>query len=324
MSKIRVGVLRGGPSNEYEISLKTGSAVLKNLSEEKYQTSDIVISSEGIWYKNGIPITPHHVISHLDVIFNALHGSYGEDGKVQHILEMHRIPFTGSGSFSSAIGMNKVFTKEVFKREGIKTPESRTVKKSDKIGNNDLVLLFRTFSPPFVVKPVSSGSSQGISLVNNFSSFELALHRAFEFSDDILMEEYIKGIESSVGVIDGYRDHEIYVLPPVEIRLKEKSFFDYDAKYNGLSEEIVPGNFSQEQKVELGDLARKVHKALGLCHYSRTDFIVTPRRGIFVLETNTLPGLTPESLFPKALNAVGSSLSHFIDHCIGLAIHGKR
>ncbi len=143
MQKIRVGVLRGGPSSEYEISLKTGATVLQHLPRETYETQDILISREGIWHKNGLPIIPYDALSHVDVIFNALHGHYGEDGKVQHLLEILRIPFTGSLSFASAIGMNKVLSKEVFKKEGIKTPYYQIVEKVPKEALPDFSHLFR-------------------------------------------------------------------------------------------------------------------------------------------------------------------------------------
>ena len=121
MHRIRVGVLRGGPSGEYEVSLKTGATVLNNLSQDKYNPREIFIDKNGEWHVYGLPVKPHDALTHIDVVFNALHGSYGEDGKVQHLLEMHGIPFTGSGSFSSALGMNKVLMKEVLVKNIIRT-----------------------------------------------------------------------------------------------------------------------------------------------------------------------------------------------------------
>ena len=137
------------------------------------------------------------------------------------------------------------------------------------------------------------------------------------------LPQYIPGIEATVGVIDNYRNEETYALPPIEIRPKNKTFFDYEAKYGGATNEIVPGNFEYEDKLKLEDIAKKVHNVLGLRHYSRADFIVSPSRGIYVLEANTLPGLTEESLLPKALKAVGASMSHFFNHVLQLAIAGK-
>lgn len=324
MHKVRVGVLRGGPSSEYDVSLKTGATVMRHLPDH-YYTEDIVISRDGLWHKDGLEISPHHVLSHVDVVFNALHGHYGEDGKIQHLLETHHIPFTGSGSIASALGMNKALSKEVFVKEGIKTPQCFVLTHSpEEFDEEELLQLFRTFSPPVVVKPVSGGSSVGMSLVKIFSVFKDALTHAFSHSDKVMIEEYIPGIEATVGVVEKYRDKDLYALPPIEIRPHAgRSFYDYEAKYQGMSDKIVPGNFSHKDKQELEGLAQKVHEILGLRHYSRTDFIVSPRRGIYVLEVNTLPGFTDESSIPKALHAVGASMSHFLDHVVQLALGRK-
>lgn len=322
MYKIRVGVIRGGPSNEYDVSLKTGATVLKELPSEKYLARDILIDKNGIWYINGLPVKPYDALHGVDVAFNALHGNYGEDGKIQHILEIHGIPFTGSGSFASAVGMNKAISKEIYKREKIKTPQSRLLESLVEV-SKEAHKIFKAFPLPVVVKPISSGSSVGISIVKDFSGFEVAIKEAFKHSDSVIVEEFIKGKEATCGVIDDFRDQEYYALPPIEIRPHEGRFFDYDAKYAGKSDEIVPGNFSYDEKKEIEALAIQAHKALGLSHYSRSDFIIHPKRGVFILETNTLPGLTEESLIPKALHSVGASISHFLDHIIGLAISRK-
>lgn len=324
MHKIRVGVLRGGPSNEYEVSLKTGATILNNLPQEKYSAREIFIDKNGDWHVEGLPTRPADALTHVDVVFNALHGNYGEDGKVQHILESCNVPFTGSGSIASALGMNKVLAKEIFKREKIKTPQHKLIQSKDEL-MNDIVEIFKAFPLPVIVKPIASGSSVGVTLVKDFASFEPAILKAFEHGDIVMIEEYIPGVEATVGVVHNFREASLYALPAVEICPRDE-FFDYSAKYGDNESgaiEIVPGNFTLEQKRELEDLARKVHSALGLNHYSRTDFIVSPRRGIYVLETNTLPGLTPTSLLPKALDAVGVPLPHFLDHLIQLAMNEK-
>jgi D-alanine-D-alanine ligase len=173
---------------------------------------------------------------------------------------------------------------------------------------------------PVVVKPASSGSSVGITLVQDIKDLAAALLDAAKHSNEVIIEEYIKGTEATVGVIEGFRGEELYALPAVEIRSKT-DFFDFAAKYEGKSEEIVPAPFSKKIKDELADLARRVHKAVGLRHYSRSDFIIHPKRGIYVLEVNTLPGLTNESLVPKSLRAVGSDTHELIDHLIELALN---
>lgn len=328
MHKPRIGVLRGGPSSEYDVSLNSGGAVLDALHkrlEHLYQARDILIDKKGSWHLDGVEFAPEDIASKIDVAFNALHGTYGEDGKIQAFLEAHRMPFTGSGSLASAVGMNKILSKKVFASHGIRSPywvetsSDRVLKENDAVARE----LFNSFVFPAVVKPVSSGSSVGVSIVRTYEELIAALALAAQHGDTILIEEFIPGIEATCGVIEGFRGHEIYALPPIEIR-PHAGFFDYQAKYEGKSQEIVPATFSETIKKSLEELAAKVHRALGLKHYSRSDFIIHPRRGIYVLEVNTLPGLTGESLVPKALRAVGSDLHELIDHLIQLSLKNTR
>jgi D-alanine-D-alanine ligase len=330
MSKTRVGVIRGGPSSEYEVSLKTGSSVLKNLVDpklaEKYEPFDIFIDREGAWHIAGVPVAPHEAFTRADVLVNALHGEYGEDGKIQAILDDHGVAYTGSRTLASSLGMNKALSKEIFKKNNIRTPQYIVVSREEVAGegmDKKVRQIFRSFPLPAVIKPVSAGSSVGISIVRAFDDIEPALRAAFAVADQALVEEFISGVEATVGIIDGFRGEGLYALPPIEIR-HNHDFFNYEAKYSDTStHEIVPGNFTDAEKAELIRLARAVHTALDLRHYSRTDFIVSPRRGIYTLEVNTLPGLTEASLLPKALTAVGSGLPEFLDHIIGLALEEK-
>jgi D-alanine-D-alanine ligase len=340
MSTKRVGVLRGGPSDEYDVSLKSGAAVLSALSRErcadKYVLRDILIDKNGLWHISGQPAAPEKIFAQTDVLVNALHGAYGEDGKLQTILDEHGVIYTGSRALPSAIGMNKVLAKKAFTKRGIKTPR-HTVVENARIGtaavlDETIRHIFNTFSMPVVVKPVGSGSSVGVSIARSFADIAPAIREAglksrnAIHSGSVMVEEYISGKEATVGVIDGFRGESCYTLPAIEIRHgRGHDFFDYEAKYSetGGAEEIVPGHFSVEEKSLLENMAKDIHAALGLRHYSRSDFIVTPRRGIYALEVNTLPGLTPASLLPKALAAVGSNLPDFLDHIIGLALAGK-
>ncbi|MEA2112758.1 MAG: D-alanine--D-alanine ligase [Patescibacteria group bacterium] len=316
MLRKKIVVLRGGPSSEYDVSLKTGAEILKNLSDDKYDLSDVCITREGDWYCRGVQAKPAEILSRVDVVVNAMHGEYGEDGKVQRILDTFDVPYTGSRSIPSAVAMNKMLAKQEFKKEGIKVPIDVVLKK----GDYDVAEVFRTFPIPAIVKPVNAGSSVGIGLARTAVELQRAIENAFVVSDKILVEEYIDGKEATCGVIDNFRGEEVYTLLPVEIRPKStNSFFDYDAKYSGESEEICPGNFTNEEKVQIQRLAKQAHQTLGLRHYSRSDFIISPRRGIYLLETNSLPGLTANSLLPKSLNAVGCSLSDFLDHLVELA-----
>ncbi|MES2314465.1 MAG: D-alanine--D-alanine ligase [Patescibacteria group bacterium] len=325
---IRVGVLRGGPSSEYDISLQTGGNVLKSLREklsDKYHAYDILIDKKGGWHIDGMPVMPVDLATRLDVAFNALHGAYGEDGTVQHLLEVYGIPFTGSKALPSAVGMNKVLSRKTFEDHGIKVPVGRQILSNDIRDDAPAVAqeLFHSFPIPAFVKPVSGGSSVGMSVVRNQSELIDALRKAADHDVAVLIEEYISGTETTVGVIEGFRNELMYTLPAVEIR-PYSTFFDYKAKYEGLSEEIVPARLPHKVKEQLAILAQKAHQALGLRHYSRSDFIIHPRRGIYMLETNTLPGLTDESLIPKALRSVGSDTHELVDHLIRRALNDLK
>ena len=313
--------MRGGSSSEYEVSLKTGASVLKNLPEQ-YVPVDILISKNGEWSANGFPTRPEKILPHLDVVFNALHGAYGEDGLFQYMLEAHGVPYTGSDSLSSAIGMNKSLARKRFTEAGMKIPYG-IVLRSDEYEDSDRFAfdLFRRFPQPSVVKPLSAGSSVGVRIANTPDELSEALAFAFSFGDAVLIEEYIRGREATCGVVDEFRGHDTPALLPIEIiKPKQSRFFDYDAKYGGESQELCPSpNFSQEQKQTIEKLAVDAHRAIGARHYSRSDFIVSPR-GIYILEINTLPGLTSESLLPKALAAGGARFEEFLEHILTLAL----
>src|SRR3989344_2335104 len=323
-SMTKVAVLRGGPSSEFEVSLNTGAGVLKNLPEQ-YEGIDVFIDKKGMWHIAGLPIKPESLTRRADVAFNAMHGEYGEDGTVQTILENLRMPFTGSGSLASAIGMNKILSRNVFKQHGIKMPVHKVIERKD---YDELTAhkLWTTFMQPSVVKPYNRGSSVGVSIVRSLPEMKLALEKAFMFSDKAVIEEYIAGREATCGVLDNFRGHDNYPLLTVEIvPLKHQVFFDYESKYSTESgaEEICPGNFTKAETAEIQRIALLAHKAINAKHYSRTDFIIHPKRGIYCLEINTLPGLTPTSLLPKEVQAVGSSYSELLDHLLQLALNKR-
>lgn len=320
MSKIRVGVLRGGPSNEYEVSLKTGDTVLNNLPKNKYSTHDILIAKDGTWHFKGTPKDPSEIFPHIDVAFIALHGDYGEDGQVQRVLDRFNIPYNGSGSFASAIGMNKVHAKDYIKMTNIKVPKHQILSVSENI-HNQIITVLRLFGLPVVVKPLIGGSSVGVTIAKTEDQFVEGVRKAFEHSKHVLVEEYIEGREATCGVVESFRLEDLYKLLPVEIIPNiNHDFFDYEAKYNGECEEKCPGNFTSEESRELQSIAREVHEKLNLRHYSRSDFIISPR-GIYFLEVNTLPGLTSGSLLPKSLKAVGADLPEFLDHIVTISLN---
>lgn len=317
---LRIGVIRGGPSSEYEVSLKTGGHVLEILSET-HRPIDIFISKDGVWHMGGLEKSPEKILKNVDVVWNGLHGEFGEDGKIQEILSSHGVRYTGSEKYPSSITMNKWLTKEHLKSLGIRTPVYELVRQTDNL-KEKAKEIFNSIPHPLIIKPVRGGSSLGIKIVDNYVDLYKALYEILSEESDALVEEYIKGKEATVGIIDNYRNQKLYSLPPIEIRHKSKDgYFDFDSKYSGEAEEICPGNFSQSEKKEIETLATLIHQHLGLRHYSRSDFIVSPKRGIYFLEVNSLPGLTKESLIPKALHSVGSSTKDFIHHILLLALN---
>lgn len=320
--KLRVGVLRGGPSNEYEVSLRTGQNIIDALKDSKdYEIVDIYVDRLVRWHIDGLVRPIERVLPHIDIAVNGLHGAYGEDGQVQKILESHQVPYTGSGPLASAVGMNKPQAKKHFKLAGLLAPEHLIVTRGD-----DPHQIYKRIESNFpflkIVKPASAGSSIGINVFTDRNSFIIALGEALEHSNAAMIEEYVRGQEATCAVIESANGQEVYALSPVEIRniSKEKAFWNYESKYEDeLHELICPGNFSEEVSRLIQDYAVRAHKALGLRHYSRSDFIIT-KHGIYILEVNTLPALTQTSLLPKSLSAAGITIGDFVEHVIELAL----
>jgi D-alanine-D-alanine ligase len=317
MKRRHVAVLRGGPSEEYEVSLKSGARVLEALRETDYITTDITITKGGEWLIGGRVKRPTDALAAIDVVFIALHGAYGEDGTVQRLIERLGIPYTGSTSYASAIAMNKAITKHHLAEHPIMMPKhmrlSREEIRSYRASAESIQELFGT---EYVVKPVRGGSSIGTHFATGTDELAIALERALSVYDEVLVEERISGREVTVGVVENFRNEHVYTFPVIEIvPPASATFFDYNAKYSGQSEEICPGRFSYEESKRILEAARTVHGALGLRHYSRSDFIV--KDGIpYFLEVNTLPGITNESLIIKGIDAVGASYTQFIEHLL--------
>jgi D-alanine-D-alanine ligase len=260
------------------------------------------------------------VLHSIDVALLGLHGEYGEDGEVQRLLERAGVPYAGSDSFGSFLAMHKVLAKEKAKEIGLMTPEYRLLELGGDLDTftHDVV---RAFHQPVIVKPVRSGSSVGVSIVGGYAPVYRTIENLRTHGlGGVLIEELIRGREATVGVVEDLRGEALYALPTVEIIPPERAgFFSAEVKYTGETQEICPGNFSRVVTEDLQNAAKRIHKALGLRHYSRSDFMVTPK-GIYYLETNTLPGMTEESLFPKSLQAIGVSLSDFLVHLVNLAL----
>ncbi len=320
MKCTEVAVLRGGPSSEYEVSLSTGAGVIEALMPESVCVRDVIITRKGEWMVGGFVKTPEHALAGVDVAFIALHGTYGEDGTVQRILERIGVPYTGSTPYASALAMNKVLTKDFLKSQGILMPQHMRVSRD---GTADLrqtaLTITQLFGPEYVVKPVSGGSSIDTVMVGSYAELVRALEVILDRVDTVMVEERIRGKEATVGVLEQYRGDPYYVMPAIEIvPPAHADFFSADVKYTGETEEICPGRFSSSERETLLDRARRVHTALGLRHYSRSDFMVTDK-DIYFLEVNTLPGLTSQSLFPKAIDAVGGSYTELVLHLLKLA-----
>jgi D-alanine-D-alanine ligase len=325
---IRVGVLRGGMSDEFEVSIKTGANVLSALPKDKYKAVDILVTRDGTWHVDGIPRSPAEVGFSIDVAFNGLHGEYGEDGKVAHILGSHNIPFTGSLGVPSALAMQKPMAKEVFRRAGIKTPPGMVVEDyrdstivgqiPDKI--QELAFkIFKSIPPPWVLKPANGGSSLNTYVATDFSGLIDGLARLFPLGLNLVVEQYMIGKEVSAGVVENFRREKKYPVMPVEV-VRKGGFFDYASKQN--AELICPSTLTKKEKADVEALAVRAHNALGLRHYSVSDFIVTSR-GIYLLETNSNPGLSPSSILSKGLESSGSSLGELVEHLLALALERK-
>ncbi len=322
MSRIRVGVVRGGPSPEYVVSLKTGESVLRHIDTSKYAPVDILVTPRGDWYMNGVRTDLSNIQDHVDVVWNAMHGKFGEDGKVQQHFEALRIPYTGSGVMASAVGMHKQLAKERFIEAGLSVPKGEVITGSENMFEVAFDL-FRNRHMPVIVKPVSGGSSVATRVVRSYDELRDALVEAAQHGD-VLVEDFIPGKEATVCVIDSTVPGESFVLYPIEIvPPSAHDIFDYDAKYSGESEEICPGRFPLATHSKLRELAVRAHNAIGARHYSRADFIIADD-DIYLLEINTLPGLTENSLLPKALRAGNVPFEDFIDHVITLALDGAK
>lgn len=290
-----VAVLRGGPSREYEVSLKTGATVLEHLDRDKYEPRDIFIDRTGQWHVHGLGVSPEKALKGIDIAFNALHGDYGEDGRLQRELDVLGVPYTGSSAFAASLAYNKHHAKEAAAKLGVKVPYGLVLEPA-KEGEIEALArrLFRSFPQPSIIKPVAAGSRMGIRVAEHYHALEQALRGAAEYSPKVLIEEYIPGREVAVGVIDNFRNEDAYALIP------------------------TPNTFAHHEKEALTALAKQMHLGLGLLHYSDSDFIVS-KRGIYYLETNSHPKLHSESKLFNALGQVGASVSHFLDHVLNLA-----
>lgn len=306
----RVGVLMGGPSSERVISLKSGKAVLESLKEEGLDVIALDIKTHNL--STNIRLIKD---SGIDIAFIALHGRFGEDGQIQKILEDLDIPYTGSGIMASKLALDKIASRKIFQIYGLSVPRYKVLHRLSY--HEDFILLDGSFNFPLVIKPATHGSSIGLSIIDSRKELRRALDLAFSFDECILIEEYIKGREITVGIL---KDTP---LPVIEIEPKNR-FFDYQAKYkSGMTNYIVPANLKKEIADRAKYCALLAHRFLGCEGFSRVDMILkdtTPH----ILEVNTIPGLTRTSLLPKAAKVIGLSFNQLCLCLLELAYEKKK
>jgi D-alanine-D-alanine ligase len=308
---LKILVLAGGPSSEHEVSLRTAQMVIKNLNKRKYEASLAMITKDKKWqfYPEKRQIHMGEALKRVtpadfDFVFIAMHGPFGEDGRIQSVLEWAGVPYSGSGIVSSSMAMDKEITNVLYDTHGLRVPNYTVVRKQT--GGP-----FKT-KFPVVVKPVNGGSSVGVSIAKNPIELRKAIAHAFKEDDRVMLQEYIKGREITCGILEG-SDGRPFALLPTEIIPKVASFFDYKAKYKiGGSLEITPARLSPAKLKEAQTLAIKAHQLLGCRGMSRSDFILKGSK-FYILETNTIPGMTETSLLPQAAKALGIEFTNMLD-----------
>jgi len=303
----------GGKSPEHKISLITGKEVVNNLNPKKYKILPVKISKDGKTFQINSKNYPLGQLSNVNcqLFFIALHGPYGEDGTIQGFLQSIGIPYTGSGVLASALGMDKIYSRKLFTQTGLQTPKCIVTRRNESVNK-----VFKTLKLPVFVKPSNQGSSIGTSKVKKKKDLEKALRFVHKFSEVAIIEEFVSGIEVTCAIIGNDKPQ---ALPLVEI-VPKKEFFDYEAKYNErFCDEIVPARINQSLTQKAQKAAISAYQALGARGFGRVDMIIKGSV-VYILEVNTIPGLTPISLFPKAAKAAGISYPKLLDKIIKFAI----
>jgi D-alanine-D-alanine ligase len=304
---IRVGVLRGGTGNKYDESISTGAYVLKNLSRDRYEPIDIFVDRKGVWHLDGVPLSSNKLKMRVDVIWNALNGFYGADGKSQQAIENLGIPYTGSGPLASAVAMNKKLSKDYLSKRGIKTPHGVYVEDwgdREEIVKEVVHNVAKKLSPPWMIEPISRPRGDGAMRANTRDELTAVLLNMFDADIPVLVEEAVLGKEVSVDVVNGFRGKEIYTFLPVvknDLRAKIK----------------------KDESEELQKIVCDVHKSLGLSHYSCVQAVITPKGNIYVLGADTVPELHEDSSLHHSFESVGVTFDEFAKHMIKSAL-GRR
>jgi D-alanine-D-alanine ligase len=308
-NKKHIAVLMGGWNSEREVSISSGNAVVKSLQELGYKVSKIDFDRNIVFKLEEIK---------PDIVFNALHGQYGEDGRVQGLLDILNIPYTHSGILASAISMDKILTGKICSTAKILSAKSEIITKGEDKNNKEII--FNKIGKPFVIKPINEGSSVGIKVILEDADFKIE-DISWEFGDKMIIQRYIAGQEVQVAIVDNK------ALGAIEVRPKNL-FYDYECKYTaGMTSYIMPAEIPQGKYQEVLDLALKCHKIIGCSGVSRVDFILNNKDSknlkadnkFYFLEINTHPGLTPLSLVPKIAQYKGISFNEIVEYLVNSA-----
>ena len=331
---IKLGIIYGGISTEHDISVMSAKSIIENLDKEKYEIHEIYINEYGKYFENsnGEKEEIYNLVwtlKDLDVVFPILHGLGGEDGTIQGMLEMLKIPYIGSGVLASSIGMDKVYTKAIFEKAGIDQASYMYIKKN----KNEYVIINEKFEEeefkiekitdkikfPMFVKPSNSGSSIGVKKATNNSELKMAIEHAGEYDNKILVEQGIDAREIECAILE---DKEVIASTVGEIKSAEE-FYSFDAKYNiQESKTIIPAEIEESQIEEIKKLAIKAFKAIDGKGLARVDFFVEKGTNkIYINEINTMPGFTKISMYPKLFEAVGMTYSELLDKLIEKAFN---
>jgi len=298
MLKKKIGVLLGGRSAEREISLLSGQAILAALREKGYPAFPIEADES---------LAQRLHEEKIDIAFIGLHGRLGEDGAVQGLLEIMRIPYTGSGVLASALAMNKVISRQIFRQHSLPVPNYLVLHLTEP---RDLSRPPWPLSWPVVVKPCQEGSSVGVSIISDPQAWPAALEKAFSYDAEIIVEEYIKGREISVGILNNQALGAIEIVPKAE-------FYSYEAKYTeGLTQHIFPAPLAKADYDRILSIGLKAHLSLGCEGATRVDLLLRPDGEPVILEVNSLPGMTPLSLLPEIARGVGINFPDLVERIL--------
>jgi len=298
--RTKVAVLRGGISQGYEESLKTGNYLLNILRDmpEKYEPLDIFISRDGEWHYKGVAEDPHYILSKIHIAWNGLHGEL----RIQNSLDAARVPYVGSSTLASALAHNKEMAKNVYRQHDLLTPESELI--VEPLDEEQLIKIFRTYLSPMIVKPATGVGGIGIMIAHTFNELKEAVRKCFSHSPKVLVEEYVGGTVVTGVVIEGAKGEELHALVPLHIETERRR---------------VRPRVDEMKEVER--MSKVAHEILGLRHYSASDFVITPRGKIYILETNATPLFYEDSFLHQSLLASGWKPSHFTEHCLNLVLN---